>query len=292
MALKENKTNAKDKYYPRDNYYIRDLKIFEVDTITTTNNIIDNNLDMNSGTSIINGNTITVRSTSYDGNKKVYVVKFDEYIHAVVISYNITYAGSTSTSLSTDLAYIEAEKIDGNAVTQNITGAITTINNISNNEATGYIQYDMIKGGIYLSISDRFAGTIVPSNSKEYSYKLKSVSIAGKTVTYPTSTSSVTGAQESFDIDEASYTVDIVLTVSNAVNVLFKLTLPRAEDLRNLRISYTSNINGYVPTFNSDTATVAIPVNSTVTISNNGKTLEIFDGKTGSLLIRRSEERR
>ena len=286
VALKENKTNAKDKYYPRDNYYIRDLKIFEVDTITTTNNIIDNNLDMNSGTSIINGNTITVRSTSYDGNKKVYVVKFDEYIHAVDLSYNITYAGSTSTSLSTDLAYIEAEKIDGNAVTQNITGAITTINNISNNEATGYIQYDMIKGGIYLSISDRFAGTIVPSNSKEYSYKLKSVSIAGKTVTYPTSTSSVTGAQESFDIEEASYTVDIVLTVSNAVNVLFKLTLPRAEDLRNLRISYTSNINGYVPTFNSDTATVAIPVNSTVTISNNGKTLEIFDGKTGSLLLR------
>ena len=166
VALKENKTNAKDKYYPRDNYYIRDLKIFEVDTITTTNNIIDNNLDMNSGTSIINGNTITVRSTSYDGNKKVYVVKFDEYIHAVDLSYNITYAGSTSTSLSTDLAYIEAEKIDGNAVTQNITGAITTINNISNNEATGYIQYDMIKGGIYLSISDRFAGTIVPSNSK------------------------------------------------------------------------------------------------------------------------------
>lgn len=286
VALKENKTNAKDKYYPRDNYYIRDLKIFEVDTITTTNNIIDNNLDMNSGTSIINGNTITIRSTSYDGNKRVYVVKFDEYIHAVDLSYNITYAGSTSTSLSTDLAYIEAEKIDGKIVTQNITGAITKINDISNNEATGYIQYDMIKGGIYLSISDRFAGTIVPSNSKEYSYKLKSVSIAGKTVTYPTSISSVTGAQESFDIEEASYTVDIVLTVSNAVNVLFKLTLPRAEDLRNLRISYTSNITGYVPTFNSATATVAIPVNSTVKISNNGKTLEIFDGKTGSLLLR------
>ena len=273
VYLNANSASYVNNYYPRTDYFVGEINLHKVSEFTSSGNKIIS--DIGSSDNICNESSLKKSAQDYNGDKSMYIMRLDEYVHSITLSYTIKTGVGTSFALSKGLAYIDNNGTD-------VVGDTTRITGIARNNANAFMQYNMTRLGVLMSISDKFSGIIKAGSEGIYNYRLQNVRITNsdgtvdKKVDYTQATiGDPIGSREEWNLEDISYNVTITLARSTTANIAFKLTLPYDEDLRNLKIYNT----GITPTFNGgESDVIALDIGSKVRITNNGYTLSITSG--------------
>ena len=247
----ENSTGLSDDYdlgilYPRANYKIISLQEFSADTLEVDKTKIT--------TTLTNGKDAN-GETNYIGDNKKYVVKYEELVQNVYVTYhlnvideieqtNLEYLG-----LNQDIGYVDYT----DNTSYEAFGNGFRIMNIQ--KRTGYLNYAGLDAGIELQFGAILGYAKAGRNaSTDKLYELTKVVI--KNGVNEVASRDTHSGKIDFEITEDNYDICISVRRVTTVNIYFKSTLPYKQDLANMYIK-CENITDKVVDFNNKDVAVS-----------------------------------
>lgn len=246
----ENGTGLTDNYdlgilYPRANYKIISLQEFSANTLEVEKTKIT--------TTLTNGKDAS-GTTNYIGDNQKYVVKYEELVQNVYVTYHLNVTDEIEQTnqeylgLNPDVGYVHYTS----TTSYEEYGNGFRIMNIQ--KRTGSLQYAGLDAGIELQFGSILGYVRAGRNaSTDKLYELTGVVI--KNGVNEVASANTVSAKNDFEITEDSYDIYISVRRVTTVKIYFKSTLPYKQDLANMFIKCV-NITGKMVDFNNKNVAV------------------------------------